>query len=272
MDHKTAVETLKNGVKTLADSETFKAYLALRAKFHTYSWHNTMMIFFQSPKATQVAGFNRWKELGRFVKKGEKGIAIFAPMMYAKKDAATGEKTGETLRGFRVVHVFDVAQTDGNPLPEAPMPKELDGTEGAEAFEALADFATNGGLNVLRDFDAFTDDRKGDFSREAKQIRIRAGLSQLQSLKTLAHECAHWILHSSPAGSALAREIKETEAEGAAFIALARLGLKSDDYSFAYIAHWAAGDVKILDESLARIEKAAEEIVHAVESRMPVMA
>lgn len=267
MDHKAAVETLRNGVKSLSDSDTFKAYLETRAKFHAYSWHNTMMIFFQRKDATHVAGFNRWKDLGRFVKKGEKGIAIFAPMMYAKKDQSTGEKTGEVLRGFRVVHVFDIAQTDGKTLPEAPMPKELTGEEGSEIFEAMAEFATRGGLNVLREFDGFSDDRKGDFCREAKQIRIRAGLSPLQAAKTLAHECSHWILHSQPAGAALGREIKETEAEAAAFIALARVGLKMDEYSFAYIAHWSGGDMKTLEESLSRIERAAEEIVHAIESR-----
>lgn len=268
MDKTTALETLKNGIKTLADSEQFKRYLAVRSAFHRYSARNSLMILLQRPDATNVAGFNKWLELGRWVKKGEKGIAIFAPMMYAKKDPETGEKTGDTLRGFRVVHVFDVQQTDGAPLPEPVMPKELEGEEGADIFAALQDFAQHGGLTVLPSFDGFTDERKGDYSPGEKQIRIRSGMSNFQRVKTLAHECAHWILHTDETGRALPRDVKETEAEAAAFLALARCGLRSDEYSFAYVATWADGDMKILEASLSRIEKASEEILHAINSRI----
>lgn len=263
-----ALETLRNGIKTLADSEQFKRYLSVRSAFHKYSARNSLMILLQRPDATNVAGFNKWLELGRWVKKGEKGIAIFAPMMYAKKDPDTGEKTGDTLRGFRVVHVFDVKQTDGAPLPEPVMPKELEGEEGADIFAALQDFAQHGGLTVLPAFDGFTDERKGDYSPGEKQIRIRSGMSNFQRVKTLAHECAHWILHTDETGRVLARDVKETEAEAAAFLALARCGLRSDEYSFAYVATWADGDMNILEASLSRIEKASEEILHAINSRI----
>jgi hypothetical protein len=206
--------------------------------------------------------------MGRWVKRGEKGIAIFAPLMYAKKDAETGEKRGELLRGFRIVHVFDISQTDGKPLPVPPMPEPLTGDQDGGIFDALSDFAQHGGLTVLPAFDAFQDDRNGDYSPLERQIRIRAGLSVLQRAKTMAHECAHWILHTSDEGRALAREVKETEAEAAAFLALARFGFASDAYSFPYLAHWAGGDLKILEASLERINKAADEIAHAIESRL----
>lgn len=268
MDRTVALETLRNGVASLASSEAFQAYLKVSAKFHSYSWRNRLMIALQRPDASHVAGFNKWKELGRWVKRGEKGIAIFAPMMFAKKDAETGEKTGEMLRGFRIVHVFDIAQTEGKPLPVPPMPEQLTGDQDGGIFPALVDFATHGGLTVLPDFATFPDERNGDYSPLEHQIRIRAGLSILQRAKTMAHECAHWILHTSDEGRALAREVKETEAEAAAFLALARFGFPSDAYSFAYIAHWAAGDMKILEASLERINKAADEIAYAVESRL----
>lgn len=268
MDRTQALDVLRNGIKTFSDSEAFRAYLETRARFRTYSFNNTMMIHFQKPGATYVAGFRKWLELGRYVKRGEKGIAIFAPMMYAKKDPDSGEKTGNILRGFRVVHVFDYAQTDGNPLPDPPMPKQLEGDGGGDIFDALRDFAEHGGLTVLPAFDAFPDERNGDYTPGEKQIRIRAGLSMLQRVKTMAHECAHWILHTNPEGAALSREVKETEAEAAAFLALAGFGLRSDQYSFAYVAHWASGDLRILESSLSRIDRAATEIAHAVQSRI----
>jgi len=266
MDRKDALELLKTGVRSLGQDGAFQAYLEVSARFHSYSLRNRLMIALQRPEATRVAGFNAWKDLGRFVKKGEKGIAIWAPMIFSKKDEA-GKKTDE-LRGFRIVHVFDVAQTDGRALPEAPAgPQRLTGQDDGGIFPSLVDFAQHGGLTVQEAFASFPDERNGDYTPSEKQIRIRAGLAQVQRAKTMAHECAHWILHTDEKGSMLAREVKETEAEAAAFLVLARFGFRSDDYSFPYIAAWAGGDVTLMEASLSRIQKAADEIIHAVESR-----
>lgn len=268
MDRTEAMATLKRGVESIGSSEAFQKYLELASKFHNYSMRNRIMIWTQRDNATHVAGFNTWKEMGRFVKRGEKGIAILAPMVFNKKDAA-GNKTDEkTIGGFRVVHVFDVSQTEGKPLPELPGCERLTGNEDGGIFTALMDFAMHGGLSVLPAFDSFDDERNGDYSPIQKQIRVRSGLSILQRAKTMAHECAHWILHTSDEGKALSRDVKETEAEAAAFLALAQFGFPSDAYSFGYIAGWAAGDVKILESSLARIQKAADEIIHAIQSRI----
>jgi hypothetical protein len=266
MNKENAVETLRAGIKALSDSQSFQDYLKAAAKFHHYSFRNQLLISLQRKDASHVAGFNAWKDLGRFVKKGEKGIAILAPMIISKADAAGVKR--DTLAGFRTVYVFDVKQTDGKALPEPVMPKELDGTEGGDLFAHMTDFAQHGGLTVLPEFAEFSDERKGDYSSAAKQIRIRAGVSNLQKAKTMAHECAHWILHTSPEGAALSREVKETEAESAAFLALASFGIPTDAYSFAYIAHWASGDVALMEKSLGRIQKAADEIGHAIRSRM----
>lgn len=270
MDRTQALATLKAGVEAMATSEQFIKALEFRSKFHDYSFRNTIMIWCQRKDASHVAGFNAWKSMGRNVKKGEKGIAILAPMMFAKKDKDTGEKTGTTLGGFRVVHVFDVLQTEGKPIPADPMPEMLSGTEGADLFDALSDFATHGGLTVLpaAPADDLGADVKGDYSKAEKRIRILQGMPMTQRVKTLAHECAHWILHTSDEGSKLSREAKETEAEGAAFLALAQFGIPTDAYSFAYIAGWAGGDVKLMEASLTRIQKASDEIVHAIKSRI----
>lgn len=272
MDRTQAVATLKAGVAKLATSEAFQEYLEVRARFHNYSFRNCILIQMQCPGATVVAGFSKWLTMGRAVRKGEKSLKILAPLMFAKKDPETGEKTGELLRGFRVVSVFDLGQTDGKPLPAPEMPKQLEGSEDAGIFDALHDFTTRAGLTVQTDVSDFPDERNGDYTHDEKRIRIRAGLSPLQRAKTFAHECGHWILHTSPEGSALPREVKETEAEATAFLVLARLGLRADAYSFAYVAHWAQGDMKVLESSLARIEKATEEILHAIECRKPEMA
>jgi antirestriction protein ArdC len=267
MMNNNALEALRAGIKAISDSQSFQEYLKSAARFHNYSLYNRLLIWSQRRDATLVAGFNAWKDQGRYVKKGEKGIAILAPMFVKKTDSLTGEKK-ESLVGFRSVYVFDVKQTDGKPLPEIPMPKELTGEQGGELLGAMVDFAQHGGLTVLPSFREFPDERNGDYSPADKQIRLRAELSTVQKAKTMAHECAHWILHTSPEGSRLSREAKETEAEAAAFLALAAFGIPTDQYSFAYIAGWSAGDMNLLEKSLGRIQRAAEEIGHAIRSRL----
>ena len=106
---------LAKAVDDVRASDTFKAYLDVQAKFHRYSWHNTMLIATQRPDATRVAGYRTWQGLGRQVCKGERGITIFAPCPWKRE---TDE--GETEQGifFRAVHVFDIGQTDGPELPD----------------------------------------------------------------------------------------------------------------------------------------------------------
>jgi antirestriction protein ArdC len=262
-----AIEMLKNGVSKLGTSEAFQNYLEFSRKFHHYSLHNTMMILFQRPDATLVAGFNKWKEMGRSVKKGEKGIAIWAPL-FGKREKEDG--TDETfLRGFKLVYVFDVAQTDGKPIPENPVaPKRLEGEDGG-LYALLAAHVTDSGLSLIREAVIGDDQANGSYNRVAKEIRVRPDLSPIQSLKTLAHEVAHWKLHSDDDGASLTRDVKETEAEAAAFLALSHFGIRADEYSFGYVAGWSKGNVRMIEKSLSRIERAADAIIKAIEERLP---
>jgi hypothetical protein len=126
-----AHEKLQDAVESIVSGDDWKRMLKVASKFHKYSFNNNLMVFCQRPDATLVAGFNKWKSLGRCVKKGQKGIAIFAPCKYRTKieDDNGEEKSFQQLRGFRIVHVFDISQTDGDPIEDldAIRPKLLDG-------------------------------------------------------------------------------------------------------------------------------------------------
>lgn len=261
-----AVAMLKNGIAKLSTSEAFQEYLSFSSRFHQYSLRNTLMILCQTEgKATAVAGFNKWRdEFGRFVKKGEKGLAIWAPM-FKKEDRADGT-TRDALIGFRVVYVFDVAQTEGKDIPERVMPRKLEGEDGG-LYDVLAKHVTDSGLTLeVKKLNG----ENGHYSKLEKAIRIEETLpSSLQRFKTLAHEVAHWKLHSDETGEQVSRSAKETEAEASAFLALAHFGLKADSYSFAYINDWTRGDLQILEKSLTRIKRGADAIIEAIESRLP---
>lgn len=258
MDKDTALRTLKDGFKRMANSEEFQRFLEVRSKFHQYSFRNTILIAMQRRGATAVAGFNAWRKLDRFVMKGEKGLAILAPLVYKRKDKITGEES-KGLRGFRVVHVFDVSQTDGKPLPEPPC-ERLTGDDGEEIYHAMKAYALGKGWTWEDECTSFPDDRNGDCNSLEKIIRIRAGLSMMQRAKTSIHEVAHSIMHGAPDMRVMARGSKEIEAESVAFLVLASVGLRSDSYSFGYVASWADGDFKMLEQSLSRIDKATAEL------------
>ena len=124
MQREQVSDVVQRGIHELGEalaagrSERLRAYLAVMARFPSYSFNNQILIYLQAPDATRVQGFQSWKKLGRKVKKGEKGIGIIAPMVYRKDKDASPESDEKTIRGFKVVHVFDVSQTEGDPLPE----------------------------------------------------------------------------------------------------------------------------------------------------------
>ncbi len=147
-----ALELLYDGVTNLLDSESWKEALKFRSKFHSYSFRNAYLIYLQCPTATLVAGYRRWQELGRQVRKGETSLAILAPIL--KKVEGEGGDDERKVVGFRTARVFDIAQTDGEPLPELPRPERLeDDSEGIqEAFRQAKAFAISKGFPVqIRD-------------------------------------------------------------------------------------------------------------------------
>lgn len=234
------VEKLEHGVAAVYSSDAWRELLEFQAHFHSYSWSNVMLIFLQCPTATQVAGFNKWKDLGRYVKKGEKVIQILAPLISKKVEVQDdGEEVEKpTLHGFRTVNVFDVSQTEGKPLPK--LTSELDGdSETAENLVA----ALQSVIKISVDFEVIQNGAKGYYSPGEHRIAIQAGMRKDHTAKTIIHEYVHSLLHNKDAGNkGKSRGQIEAEAEGTAFVVANYFGLSTDEYSFPYVASWASGD------------------------------
>lgn len=255
-----SIKKIEEGLTYFLDSNKWKQYLAFQTKFHRYSYGNTILILSQKPDATNIAGFNTWKKLGRYVKKGEKGIAILAPVTrkIRKKDEDKG-KPDYYIVGFRVVYVYDISQTDGASLPEMLVEK-LSGDIGLYENLLQASPYTVREVPCLRG-------ANGTFNMSTKEIRILRGLEELQKAKTLVHEWAHGILHGEQPGDTT-RAQKELEAESVAFIVCSALNLDTSDYSFGYLASWGGDDtVKMLKKSADRIQKASDAILSQIEKR-----
>jgi hypothetical protein len=226
---------LQNAVAEIVSGDDWKRMLKVASNFHRYSFNNHLMIFCQRPDATLVAGFQKWKSLGHFVNKGERGIAIFAPCKYRTKiDKEDGEEEVlQSIRGFRVVHVFDISQTEGEEIADldALRPKLLDGDAPEGVWDALMAQAEAAGFEVIRDRKR---GENGYCDLLKKEIAVRPDVAAAQALKTLVHELAHALLHGDEV--VRPREIQEVEVESVAYIVCDALGLDTSDYSFAYVA------------------------------------
>ena len=250
---------LADGVSNLTTSDEWRRYLEFQARFHRYSFGNVILIAAQNEGATRVAGFNTWRKLHRFVRKGEKAIWILAPMIYKDADVTSGEDD-RFIRGFKFVPVFDVAQTDGDELPSICNP--LEGDDPLGLYDQLQAVARSIGFTV-EDYD-FTGSTNGDCSHSDHRIRVKATNSPAQRVKTLAHEIAHAVLHEEFADRALA----ELEAESVAFAVCRAHALDTSGYSFGYVALWAGGGEHALagiKTSCERIQRCASTILQALE-------
>jgi len=269
MERTTAAEllaTLADGVADLTSSTAWRAWLDVQRRFHRYSWGNTLLIAAQRPDAKRVAGFHAWLRLGRHVRKGEHGIAILAPVVPRLRvvDADSGDERWVAGRphAFRVAHVFDVSQTDGEELAPPPVTR-LEGGDPKDWYTQLRDVAHSLEFTVEEDY--LPDDVNGDCNHALRQIRIEVRNGQRQQVKTLAHELGHAILHADRAG--LCREQAELEAESVAYVVCAGLGIDTSEYSFGYLAVWAGGGEqarRAIAESAQRIQTAAHRVLDAV--------
>lgn len=252
---KTLIEALEAG-----NSEALKNYLAVMARFHQYSWNNCLLIALQRPGATNVAGFHAWHKLGRFVRKGEKGIAILAPVIAKReiKDDAKSETelTIQQLVGFRTAFVFDVLQTDGKELPQFAIVKG----DATQQVEALKSFARTRGVEVR--YDAGIAPAKG--VSYGGRISILPELTSGDEVATLAHEIAHEMLHRDERRMQNNRTIRETEAEAVAFVVCSAIGLDTNTAACDYIKVYN-GDAATLTASLNFVQKTAAEILSALE-------
>ena len=242
-------------------SQKLVEYLKAMGRFHNYSLGNAIMIGFQKPDATHVAGFRTWQRLGRHVKRNEKGIAIMAPIVWRKKVThADGEddqqnRKEETTLAFKTAYVFDVSQTDGKPLPEFA---RVNGDPSVYA-ERLREYVTSKGI-MLEYSDAIG---SAEGVSSGGLIRLKKGLTAAEELSVLAHEAAHERLHKNKDNTPKDRKVRETEAEAVAFVVCHGIGLDTNSVSSDYIQLYN-GDKETLIKSLERIQRTAAEILEAV--------
>jgi antirestriction protein ArdC len=259
-----ARDKLQSAVAEIVSGDDWKRMLKVASKFHRYSFNNHLMIFSQRPDATLVADFHKWKSMGRFVKKGEKGIAIFTPCRYRTKveNEDGEEEVLQSIRGFRVVYVFDISQTEGEEIPDldAVRPKLLDGDVPKGTWDALVRQASDAGFEVVRD-QKRSENGYCDFIK--KRIAVRPDVAPAQAVKTLVHELAHALLH----GDEVVRsgEIQEVEVESVAYIVCDALGLDTADYSFSYVARWSDGFTELIKDTAERVVGCAKEILDGLE-------
>jgi len=242
-------------------SETLTAYLAAMARFHSYSFGNILAIARQRPTASRVAGFSTWKELGRFVRRGEKGIQILAPIVGHRRtrndqEQQTDEKPRPVLIGFRAVYVFDVSQTEGADLPE--FEQNITG-DVREHWDRLIEFLRR--QNIALDYTENIAPALG--VSYGGRIALLPGQSKAEEFVTLVHEVAHELLHKTDRRTKTTATVRETEAEAVAFIVGQGIGLEMGRASSDYIQMYA-GNAALLAESLEVVQRTSAVILGAI--------
>ena len=237
-------------------SETLTAYLKAIGRFHRYSLHNVLLIALQKPNASYVAGFRTWNELGRFVKKGQKGILILAPIVRRKaENSDEDEKASSRIAGFRPAYVFDVSQTDGQQLPQIGVvqgePREFD--------DGLRRFAS--AQNIALEYSEDIAPARG--TSYGGRIALLPGQSPAEEFSTFVHELAHELMHRGGRREQTSRQVRETEAEATAFVVCHAIGLETGSAAADYIQLWN-GDKETLMDSLTYIQKAASQMLAAL--------
>jgi antirestriction protein ArdC len=249
------VDALKAG-----KSEVLTNYLSAMARFRTYSFHNSMLIFFQNPSATRVAGFNTWKKLGRSVKKGQHGIQIMAPCIRNKKSEEAAPVAADAIRRdsmyFRPVYVFSEEQTDGAEIPDLRN-EQVEGDVSGH-FERLVKHVADSGIAL--EYEAVMN---GDGSSAGGKITLRSGMPAAETFSVLVHELAHERLHRSDRRKETTVRVRETEAEAVAFVVCSALGLSTNGAAANYIGLYN-GDADLLISSLALIQQTAAAILVAI--------
>lgn len=261
-----AHDRLVAAIEHLVNGEEWQHFLDTARRFRAYSLNNLLLIYAQRPDATQVAGYRTWQSLGRQVRRGEQGIAILAPCTYRRSDDdEQPDEPPRVLRGFKVVHVFDIAQTDGDALPAPPV-HLLDGDDPDHVTNRLAAIIRSSGYAFeLGAMPAGHEDANGVTDHTNRAVTVRDDLAPAQQAKTTAHELAHVLLHDPATGSRPDRNVCEIEAESVAYLVCGSHGLASDDYSFGYVATWAAGDPDAVRATAQRVTACAARILDALD-------
>ena len=267
------MKALESGVRDFMETDAYKSYLRAVGKFHSYSLNNVLLITMQKPEATLVAGYNTWKKhFNRNVKRGEKGLKIIAPMPVSieKEEDRTDqygntykEKVTVTVPRFHAVTVFDVSQTEGDPLPN------IDPVELKDDVKDFAVFlkAVERSSDVPIAYIDIEGSARGYFHTVNNSICVQKDMSEAQTLKTLIHEMAHSVLHNRDNGGALMDpKTKEVQAESVAFSVCSHFGIDTSEYTFPYVTAWAGDkDLKTLRNSMDTIKDAASLLIHRIE-------
>ncbi len=285
---KEITDRLETGIQELFESERYKAYLTSMAKFHSYSFNNTLLIAMQGGQL--VAGYNKWRDdFHRNVKRGEKGIKILAPAPYkVKKEVPKLDEQGQPVMdkdgkpltevqetqvpAFKIVSVFDVSQTEGEPLPSIGVDELAGNVEQYEDFfKALEQTSP-----VPMAFEDIPGGSHGYYHLTEKRIAIQENMSELQTLKTAIHEIAHAKLHAIDPDAPVTEQAdrpdsrtREVQAESVAYAVCQHYGLDTSDYSFGYVAGWSSGkDLKELRASLETIRATAHELITTIDGHL----
>jgi hypothetical protein len=254
------IEALKQG-----KSEALTQYLEVMARFRSYSFHNVLLIATQRPDASRVAGFNTWKSLGRFVRKGEKGIRIIAPIISRKKEAKSADSltvAGEShspdrvLRGFRFVHVFAQEQTDGDELPSFRS-SVVEGDVTVH-YARLVKHVADLGITL-----EYADDMAAQGLSYGGRIVLKKNMPPAETFSVLVHETSHELMHKAERRKETTKTVRETEAEAVAYVVCSALGLATNGAAADYISLYS-GDAELLMASLALIQQTASGILKAI--------
>ena len=288
-DMDSIMQSLESGVEELFTSNRYQEFLKTMAKFHNYSFNNTMLIAMQRPDATLVTSYKNWQSMGRQVMKGEKGITIIAPAPYKKmKEKEVLDENQRPIMGtdgkpkteqvevtvphFKAVTVFDIAQTSGEPI-QTLAPELL--TAAVQDFDSFMQAIQKISPVPIR-FDEIDGNANGYYHNADKEIVIEKGLSESQTLKTAIHETAHAKLHDKEIMESLGVEkdrlTKEVEAESVAYCVCSSFGLDTSDYSFPYIAGWSSSrEMKEMKASMDVIRKTAGEMIDQLTEELEII-
>ena len=250
-----AYSKLEQSFEHFQEQEDWKNYLDFSAKFHDYSLNNTALIYTQKPNARFVRGYRAWQKLGRQVKKGEKAIKIFAPLI--KKEENSKGKKETSLKGFRIISVFDLSQTDGD---DSQLPTMIKGLQSQVDYSTILDQVLQK-IDVPVDFKDMNYAEHGFYAIKEKAITINSRNSPVHALKTLFHELAHHYHLDSLKGrrDKFTYEQEEFVAESSAYLVCATLGIDTGDYSIPYIKNWL-DDFKAFQEMRRDIERTVKQI------------
>jgi antirestriction protein ArdC len=269
---RTSIDTLLATLRTELGKpgQSLLPLLGVMSRFSKYSLANQMLIFAQRPDATHVQGYRAWNKAGYQVRKGEKGIAIYAPMIFARRDATADADSDSIPRlGYRIAYVFDIAQVDpleGTAVAATPATSDTGTTDANRSLDALKAFLV--GHNVELDYQALAPGLLG--YTDGRRITCGAGQSSQVEFATLAHETTHLLLHfthnaDGTAGTRPDLTTRETEAEAVTYVLCAQLGIKGTEASVEYIKNYR-GTPDTLDASLERIRTTVQRLLHELNS------